>query len=432
MSEATAVREASWGQANRFRPPLYDSWCFARLPATLLSFLGRGDDPRAGLPLGDLGGINRAYHTVVLLFVDSFGWTFFERFAADLPFLQRFHTEGSALPITAQFPSTTACHVTCIHTGQPVGKSGVFEWFYYEPLVGAVIAPLPFARAGDKAPDTLRSDGVTPADLFPPLTFYQDLASRGVHCEAFQHRAYTPSTYSNYFFEGCARVNAFDTTAEALTRLAEEVLRPEDRSRYLFLYLDSIDHQGHVHGPSSSVFAAECAAIFTLLEKCFFQKVAGRARDTLLVMTADHGQVDVDPKTTVQVNELPIWPRILKRLRVSPRDGQPILFGGSCRDLFLYVEPDGVSEVVDLLANELAGRAEVWRTDDLIAQGLFGPQVTARLRDRLGSVVVLPYAGESVYYREPGKFDMRYHGHHGGLVPAEMDTGVYLLPLGKP
>jgi hypothetical protein len=55
--------------------------------------------------------------------------------------------------------------------------------------------------------------------------------------------------------------------------------------------------------------------------------------------------------------------------------------------------------------------------------------VTERLRERVGDLVLLPYAGESVYWREPGKFEQKFYGHHGGLTPLEMDTGAYLLPL---
>jgi Type I phosphodiesterase / nucleotide pyrophosphatase len=432
MSKArSAVTGSAWGREGRFRRPLYDSYCFARLPATVkYLLLGRDEDRAGALPADAYAGLPTQYDNVVLFFIDAFGWHFFEKFADDYPFLKRFLREGRATPITSQFPSTTACHVTCIHTGVPVGQSGVFEWFYYEPRVGGVIAPLPFCYAGDKQRDTLKAEGLTAADIFPPGTIYQDLAGQGVASHVFQHSDYTPSTYSEYAFRGAEKVWPFKTLAEGLTNLVHQLRTPSDGAkRYFFLYTDGVDHLGHKYGPNSEYFAAEVDAVFTLLERLFYQKAAGQVPNTLVMMTADHGMVGVDPQRTVCVNRRPELLDLERYLRRSPRDGKPIKFGGSCRDLFLYVKDEALDGVEDGLRRAVGGCGEVWRVNELLREGFFGPAPGERLRQRLGNLVVLPYEGESVYWYEEGRFDMHYYGHHGGLTPGEMDTGAYLLPL---
>ena len=50
----------------------------------------------------------------VFLFIDAFGWKFFEKYKNRYPFLQRFIDNGVVSKITAQFPSTTAAEVTTI------------------------------------------------------------------------------------------------------------------------------------------------------------------------------------------------------------------------------------------------------------------------------------------------------------------------------
>ena len=69
--------------------------------------------------------------------------------------------------------------------------------------------------------------------------------------------------------------------------------------------------------------------------------------------------------------------------------------------------------------------------DALIEQGYFGTTaVSDQFRARVGNLVVLPYAGESVYWLGDGRFKQKYYGNHGGLTPQEMEIPFLLLSLG--
>ena len=125
--------------STEFRKPLYDSYCFSNIPGTIEKLL-TGHTDKKKLP--DDTTPNKEYDKVVLFFVDAFGWRFFERFQDQYPTLKRFVDHGIVSKITSQFPSTTAAHVTTIHTGKSVGQSGIFEWYYYEPKLDMMIAPL--------------------------------------------------------------------------------------------------------------------------------------------------------------------------------------------------------------------------------------------------------------------------------------------------
>jgi hypothetical protein len=422
-----AVEAATFGRAGTFRRPLGPDRGFAGLPATV-EYLLTGDEAAAarGLAPDVLGELPRRYNTVVLVLADGFGWRLFRRFAESLPFLRRFVEHGVVSPLTAQFPSTTAAHLTTLHTGLPVGAHGVHEWYYYEPAVDAVIAPLLFSFAGDHQRETLLKAGLHGADLFPTQTLYQRLSRAGVACTVFQDYAYAHTTYSNVLFDG-ARVYPYATLAEALTRLSQALLgETAHRKRYYVLYIDGIDSRGHRFGPAAPDFAAEVESTFTALEKLLYEKVKGGLDDTLLVLTADHGVVGLDPARTQYVN----WevPGIERYLRLN-RSGEPIPFGGASRDLFLYVKDDRLAELEEILGEVFAGKAEVWRTEELIAAGFFGAGPLEALRARMGNLVVLPYAGQGVFWYEKGRFAMRHRGSHGGLTPDEMETGAYLLAL---
>ena len=129
--------------------PAHGGYCFGGIPHTIRQLFGApAGAPRAlrCLPIRCRSG--GAYDRVVFFLIDAFGWRFFDRYA-DAPFLQDALREGVVSQLTSLFPSTTVVHVTNSHTGLDAAATGVVEWFYYEPKLDAVIAPLLFSYAGD-------------------------------------------------------------------------------------------------------------------------------------------------------------------------------------------------------------------------------------------------------------------------------------------
>jgi predicted AlkP superfamily pyrophosphatase or phosphodiesterase len=419
-----AVNAAKFSQ--RFVRPRYDSYCFSNLPATI-DFLLTGQKAQM-LPLDVLGNLPTRYDTVIFFFVDAFGWRFFERYAEKYAFLKTVRSQGTVSKLTSQFPSTTAAHVTCMHTGLDVGQSGVYEWNYYEPLVDDIISPLMFSYARDKTlRDTVKNASIPPTQFFPRQTFYQTLESRGVTSHILQYQSYTPSTYSDIVFRG-ARVHPYATLYEALTTLTDLLVnKPQTVPSYYFFYFDRIDASCHNYGPFSHQFEDEVDKFLTTLDQVFYQSVHGKAGNTLLMMTADHGQVEVNPRNTYYLNQQ--VPGITRYLKTNKR-AHLLVPAGSARDMFLHVKEEWVDTLVMELQQRLAGRAEVYRTSELLAQNFFGLQPPSHLfLDRVGNVVILPYKHEAVWWYEEGKFSMHFYGHHGGLTPEEMEIPLMLLPL---
>ncbi|MEA2270287.1 MAG: hypothetical protein QOC64_2897 [Solirubrobacteraceae bacterium] len=399
--------------------PLADGYTFAALPATVQRLLLGGDD---GVPAAALGDAPRRVDRVVLILLDAFGWRFFARHADRHPLLRRILDEGTVAKLTTQFPSTTAAHVTTLHTGRPVAEHGVYEWNIYEPRLDAVVTPLMCSFAGDRERDTLRAAEADLSDLYPTATLYQRLARAGVRSHAFQPSAFTPSTYDGVLLDG-AGVHPYDTLADGLAAMGA-TLHADPGPVYAYLYADSLDAVGHHHGPSSGAFDAEAVRCLDAIEAGLGALPAG----TLVLLAADHGQVDVDPERTVYVNEL--WPEIGAHLR-GGAGGGPLAPAGSARDLFLHAAPGARDHVVEELRRRLGDGAEVHATAELVSEGLFGEAGPGpRLRERLGDVCVLPASGETVWWRERGRFAMRFRGHHGGLTPEEAETLVASLVIG--
>lgn len=418
-----AVAAARFGE--RFVRPLYESYCYARVPQSIENFLTGANQP--GLPPAAFAGMDNRYDTVILLFLDSLGWRFFAPWAERSPFLRRFVEQGVVSPLTTMFPSTTAAHVTTIHTGLPPAASGVFEWFYYEPSLDAIIAPLLFSYAGDRGRETLAASGVDPAGLFPRDTLYQRFADSGVRSTIFQHRDYAHSTYTRVVCNG-AELAPYRTLPEAITLLTQR-LQSQRGPSYYYLYFDAIDAIGHLYGPESPHFAAEIEVALLTLERLLHPALAARSERTLLLLVADHGHVAIDQQKTLYLNQL--LPELIEATRVNSA-GQPLVPAGSRRDMFLYIREERLDEIATALSERLAGKAEVHRTADLVTAGFFGPEAGPAFLSRVGNLVVLPYEGETVWwwFGERGRFDNVYHGSHGGLSRVEAETQLAALHYG--
>jgi Type I phosphodiesterase / nucleotide pyrophosphatase len=387
--------------------PRYDEGGFAALPATVARLLGCGD---GGVPLA---GLPSRVDRVVVVLLDAFGWRFFGAWS-DHPLLARMDV---VVPLTTQFPATTSAHITTVHTGLPVGAHGLYEWNVYDPGLDVLVTPLLFSFAGDRERDTLLAAGARPDDVLPSMgTLYQRLAKEGVDCHCFHPGEFAPSTYDGVLTRG-AVVHPMAGLAAGMDQVAA-TLHAASGPTYAYVYWPEVDTVGHLEGPSSPAFAAAAQRALDALDA----GVKALPDGTVVLLAADHGQVDVDPERTIFVNRL--WPE-LERLLRRGRDGRVLAPAGSARDLFLHCRPEAIDEVVEGLATRLGERADVRRVDELLAAGWFGP-VGERLRACVGDVCVLAVE-ETVWWREPGRFNMTFRGHHGALSEEEARTQVAAL-----
>lgn len=397
--------------STHFVKPLYDSYCFSNIPDTIKQLLGLPNQ----LPLPkDTLSKNRS-EKVIFLFIDSFGWSFYEKYQNQYPFLKRFLTKGVVSKLTSQFPSTTSAHVTTIHTGLPVGQSGLFEWFYYEPKLDAIIAPLLFSFAGKKERDTLLSTGIKPEQIYPQQTLYKDLKKHQVKSYIFQYKDYTPSAFSDVVFSGATQIFPYRSLAHGLTLLSQTLVNSTGPA-YYFYYYDYIDGAGHVDGPDSAVHQAEIHNLLTALEDLFYQKIKKEQSLTIL-LSADHGMVKVNPQQTFYLNK---EVNDIAHFLTANQQKQLLVPAGSCRDMFVYAKKATLPKLKQILQQKIQGKAEVYETQELIEQGFFGSKPTKQLTDRLSNLVILPYANQAVWWYEKNKFEQIYYGHHGGLTPEEM------------
>lgn len=404
-----------------FRLPCYQNFCFSNIPNTIRALFGIHNSS-GGLPLNVLPRSAVNPQKVVLLLIDGFGWRYYEAFRNRLVFFKRIKEQAVISKLTSQFPSTTASQVTCIHTGKTVSDTGIYEWFHYDPVVDRVICPLMFSLAGDEERDTLLALGVAPESVFPAADFYSDLQNSGVAPFVFQPAEYAFGPYNSVVCRD-ASIVPYSDSSEGLQELAEKVLRHDGRG-YFYYYYDDFDAYLHQHGPDCSGAAHEAARVWRLIQQLTDQ-LRRHATQTLLLITADHGQAATPLERTIYLDlaipELPQWIE-------TNQQGELIVPAGSPRDFFLHLRPDCLKEAREKISSHLKNKAEVLLLSELGNAGVFGAGgIGRRLAERAGNLVVLPHEPWSVFWSGNGKFTRTHLGNHGGLSPKEMEVPLFAL-----
>ena len=401
-----AVKKASW--VSHFCRPLYDSYCFSKIPGTILQLFGKKGE---GLPQDCW--VKDTYDSVILILIDGFGWQFLESNYTKYPFLSRFFREGIVSKLTSQFPSTTAAHITTLCSGSEVGQTGIYEWFFHEPKLGRVIAPLLYSYARDIKSGSLKKI-LAPEKILPHETIFQKLSEEGISSYIFQPKNISHSVYSNWMFRG-GKVQAYDRFSKSLST----VLSLVPQGGFFYLYFGDIDSHSHSHGMYSPQVEKSMDQCFNGLEE-FWKKLAQTKQKVACLVTADHGMTPIDPKTTFFLNrEIPELAEMIQK----GADHQLLTPAGSCRDYFLHVHPEKLQEAKELLEKALKDRAMVCDVRELVNDGFFGSkEVSSQFLERVGNLVILPHGNHSIWWYEKGKFEQKFFAMHGGLTRAEMET----------
>jgi len=413
------VRKSNFG--NNFVKPLYDSYCYSQIPQTIINLLTK--NRQGGLPKDVLEDIPREYDKVILILIDGLGWNNFDKYCKNYNFTKHLTNNGVISMITSQYPSTTAAEITTINTNQQVCEHGIYEWFYYEPEVDAIIAPLLFSYAKDEARGTLTASGIKLNKIFPKNSFYKHLGKDGIKSFIFQPSLFSDSPYTNHIFEPAVKIG-YESLEDGLNTLRKCVLSEKSKS-YFYFYFGEFDSFLHSHGSSAKGAKKILDNLFENLE--VFYKSISKSEKTLIIITSDHGQSNINPEETIYLNEK--FPQIKKLIKKNKK-GEYLAPAGQCRDMYLYIKEEYFEEAFIFLTKALRNDAAVFKTNDLLKKGFYGnKKVSSIFLKRLGNIALVCYEGKSVWWYKKGEFEQNYHGHHGSLTRDEMEIPFLCIPI---
>jgi predicted AlkP superfamily pyrophosphatase or phosphodiesterase len=331
--------------------------------------------------------------------VDGLGWELLRANREAAPFLNSIAGE----PLTAGFPATTAASLSSLAIGLTPGEHGLVGYTMALPGYDRAFNTLTWSLYGLGPRVDLR-DELVPEIFQPQPTLPERAAAAGV-----------PIHYLGpAFHEGSALSRAIGRgqrfhTAESLEAIQTAALRRLDASPALvYGYYSRLDAAGHINGVASQAWHDELVAIDHGV-RTLAEQLPG---ETVLVVTGDHGMVDLRPNERLDLADRP-------ELAAGVA-----LLAGEARARYVRTVPGATADVVTAWRSILGDRMWVWTRDEAIATGIFGADMSDRARERIGDIVAAAYGRVGIVQRDVDPAQARLNGHHGSLTPAEQ-----LVPL---
>lgn len=339
-------------------------------------------------------GLPKSKSACVVL-VDGLGVANLEYRAGHAPFLNSaLKNSGSTV---AGFPTTTVANIASFATGLRAGAHG---------LVGYQI----FDRETAEPLNLLTGMTSEQAANFQPNKTVSELAiEHGVQVYCVGPKEYEGSGFSQATMRESKYVAV--KTLDDRVAAAKKILN-EQPSALIYFYVPELDQTAHAHGAKS----AEWVAKLEDLDSAMRQLSLALPRNCGLLITADHGIIDVAHDRQVYLDEFGALAEL-------------VAVGGDPRVLFLYFDGQPAKEMQQSLQEWFGKRAVVATREEVISAGWYG-EVSDDALGRMPELFVIANGETAIYHRDFAKpKSLKMIGQHGALSPEELN--VPLIKLGS-
>jgi hypothetical protein len=327
---------------------------------------------------------------VAVVLVDGMGWHLLPELAGSAPLLGSVLAGGTGRlsQLTCTFPSTTPSSLVSLGTGAQPGEHGILGFTVNIPGTDRVLHHIQW-----------RDD--PPYAAWQPLpTWFERLQQCGVGARAVLPASFMGSGLTDAAYRG-ADFRLTHTTDDYAQELAGEL---QAAPGLVYGYTADLDTAAHMFGIGSPQWHEAAVRVDALLTRL----VDALPPNAVLLVTADHGGLNVPPDARVDLD-------------TDPRLGEGVrVVAGEPRVRYLHTEPGAAADVQATWSRVLDGRAQVYSRAQAVATGMFGP-VNPRHLPRIGDVVVICTGDAAVLAtgHEPPEM-ANLIGFHGAATPAEM------------
>jgi predicted AlkP superfamily pyrophosphatase or phosphodiesterase len=285
-------------------------------------------------------------------------------------------------PILTVAPSTTATALSSLTIGVPPGEHGVVG--YRINVRGDVLNVLRWQTPGGDARITI-----------PPAGIQDRPAFLGTRPRVITRAEFAGTGFTSAHLKD-VRLIPWRMTSTLVTEVRDALQKGDP---FVYAYYDGIDKVAHEYGLGEH-YDAELVAVDRLVADL----LAILPRDATLVVTSDHGQIDVGDAV------IPIAEEVMAHVE---------LLSGEGRFRWLHALPGHTDDLAAAATEHHGDKAWVRTRRQVIEEAWFGPEVRPDAAARFGDVALA--AIDAVAFGDPadtGPYHLK--SRHGSLTSAEM------------
>ncbi len=303
------------------------------------------------------------------------------------------------------FPSTTTAVIASFETGCTPAEHGLIGWDVYCKELGLIVTPY---RDSDAFSKTIKLSSTGIESIFPKPQLLINASKRGRVLMLYPENVGNISTSGMKNF----RHERYYGSTDMFVHLRNAVR--EKKEWFIYAYYDGLDHLEHLYGFTSEQVKNWAISFFSELNRILLPELD--SSDYELIMTADHGQIEVKKK--IQINSKS---GIMQYLSMPP--------WGDMRALCMSALPGKEVALMRQFKKAYGNDAVLVDSKSLIRTGVFGKtEVSDNLISRFGTHIALSKGNVAMQYEYPisGQRKNRYKpkGTHSGLSKYEMEVPV--------
>lgn len=331
--------------------------------------------------------LKKGYKHIFLYLIDGLGYYNLETLSKEMPFVK----SCLVRPISSVYPSTTVAATTVACSGKPPIATGWIGWHqYFKEFEDDYIL---FLSKGFYHPEKIAPRNIE-FDVLKYEPIWEKIAKNGY--------------YGNFIFPEfrTPEVKTFHDQCE----LVLESSHNKNKEGYTYVYWDRLDSLMHGYGVKSNEVREHAKEIDRELK----QLADKLPEDALIIVTADHGHVDIEHLLLEE------HPDLTALFTINPTV--------EARAVSFHIQKGKEEQFAELFKKYYGEYFVLFTHDEVFEKGILGPgEAGERTHEFLGEFLACAIDKYCLTYIQGGPTK----GNHAGMTRDEMTTPLIYLTKQK-